>query len=274
MCDDCKEKGNCELENSYDRKEKRDCALKATCENAKEGYTLKEAYKEAIVGYKFQFERYKDWMILYGGFIIALFVGYYTVANDRIAPKFVIAWLGTVTSFFCLLSFKGHRSWCASWMKLVRYYEDKLHTNTEEKSILGGNGGNRVFSVVFVNADTKYVGYSSQKILKCFIWIVMLIWSSAFVLTILELWSLCEQKLSIWHILLCIVFGLLVFAIIVYRIYEHEKGEDGKCICLKDFWKYLQHDGYLQSDVTEMWKIDDDAEGRKGGKMRKTKGEE
>jgi hypothetical protein len=58
-------------------------------------------YEKAIEGYKFNVERYKDWMNLYAIFVGAFFVAYYTIfasgKNDILL--FIIALLGLIASY-------------------------------------------------------------------------------------------------------------------------------------------------------------------------------
>lgn len=44
---------------------------------------LKYLYEKAIEGYKFNVERYKDWMNLYAIFVGAFFVAYYTIFSSE-----------------------------------------------------------------------------------------------------------------------------------------------------------------------------------------------
>ena len=228
---------------------------------------LKNAYDKAIEGYKFYVERYKEWMFLYAGFVGAIFVGFNGI-GENVSLKFSIALLGMATSIFWVISFEGYYSWNKKWMQLVHYYEDKLYGFTSVGQSLCEDGVNRVYSVVFVDENSKNAGYSSQKVLKCFIWLVICAW--VFIVQ-LEFWKWLPEKWVLpYFIVLCLILILrFIFLIITFLRWLWSKCKKRKKMEKRSCWAYLNNLDFFQSDLDHIWKIENNEEGRKDGTMFK-----
>lgn len=125
-------------------------------------------YEKTIQGLEFHTSRFNTWMNLYAIFVGAFFIAYYNVSeksNSNFVSTIVImgGFIATVCWFCSLL---GYYSWLLSWTKILLFHENNLVK--ENKSY-------RVYSMIEKTYLTK-TGFSTQKITKVFIFIVMILW--------------------------------------------------------------------------------------------------
>jgi hypothetical protein len=147
--------------------------------------------------------------------------------------------MGLVASICWLQSFHGYYSWLKSWIKIVHYHEDQ---------IAGNNSHLRVYSLVFEDAVKKR-GYSTQKITRVFINLVILAW---LILLTHEIYShfstLIILSLKKWIIIGIVAIYIIYFLTTILYIEKKDK-KDKKSSC----WllSYTDNMYKLKVDVDE-----------------------
>ena len=175
-------------------------------------------YEQAVRGYEFNINRYKDWMNLYAIFVGAFFIAYYTLIDKVNILSLIIILLGFVTSFCWLFSFYGYYNWQKSWVQILHYHESPFLEDTNIQ--VDDKNKYRVYSVAIDNGKL----YSSQKIIKIFLNTVIAGWS---ILLIKDLFFLiinnccCNIYITnncIYQNLcpcICIILFLILFLILI-----------------------------------------------------------
>lgn len=125
-------------------------------------------YEKAIQGLEFHTSRFNTWMNLYAIFVGAFFIAYYNISEkDNFNFVSIVIIMGGFLATVCwLCSLLGYYSWLLSWTKIILFHEDNL---------VGENKSHRVYSMIEKTYLTK-TGFSTQKITKVFISIVLILW--------------------------------------------------------------------------------------------------
>lgn len=107
-------------------------------------------------------------MNLYAIFVGAFFIAYYNVSRDNnsnfVSIVVIIGGFIATVGWFC--SLLGYYSWLISWTNILIFHENNL---------VKENKNHRVYSMIEKTYLTN-TGFSTQKITKAFIFIVMILW--------------------------------------------------------------------------------------------------
>ena len=143
-----------------------------------------EMYKMAVEGRNEHYKYYNAWVNLYSIFTGALFVAYYTTAGkDKPLLSLVIALAGTFASLCWYLSVMGFYSWMVSWISVVHDYEDRLNDcwkscrKNDDCPQRGSCGIECYVYSVFKDAKGNQEHVSTQKVTKCFVVFLCVMWN-------------------------------------------------------------------------------------------------
>lgn len=129
-------------------------------------------YEKAIEGRNFHYQNYNTWVNYYSIFNGALFVGYYSLLQEKSSfLLFFITLLGFISAFCWHSTVKGHYIWMISWIKVVHDYEEELNkiSTNDEKYY--------VYSVYTRPKKDFYMkNISTQKMTSTFTFIVCIAW--------------------------------------------------------------------------------------------------
>lgn len=129
-------------------------------------------YEKAIEGRNFHYQNYNTWVNYYSIFNGALFVGYYSLLQEKSSfLLFFITLLGFISAFCWHSTVKGHYIWMISWINVVHDYEEKLNkiSTNDEKYY--------VYSVYTRPKKDFYMkNISTQKMTSAFTFIVCIAW--------------------------------------------------------------------------------------------------
>jgi hypothetical protein len=133
---------------------------------------MKEAmYDKAIQAYHNHVKRYNTWMNYYAIFTGTLFLAYYHIGEDQHLVKILSVLVGYISSLCWLGSFSGYYTWLKSWTHVLVYHEKKV---LEDFNPIKGKDL-RLYSLVH-KESLKDNGYSTQKITRIFICVVICAW--------------------------------------------------------------------------------------------------
>lgn len=129
-------------------------------------------YEKAIEGRNFHYQNYNTWVNYYSIFNGALFVGYYSLLQEKSSfLLFFITLLGFISAFCWHSTVKGHYIWMISWINVVHNYEEELNkiSTNDEKYY--------VYSVYTRPKKDFYMkNISTQKMTSTFTFIVCIAW--------------------------------------------------------------------------------------------------
>ena len=129
-------------------------------------------YEKAIEGRNFHYQNYNTWVNYYSIFNGALFVGYYSLLQEKSSfLLFFITLLGFISAFCWHSTVKGHYIWMISWINIVHDYEEEL------KKISTNDEKYYVYSVYTRPKKDFYMkNISTQKMTSTFTFIVCIAW--------------------------------------------------------------------------------------------------
>lgn len=129
-------------------------------------------YEKAIEGRNFHYQNYNTWVNYYSIFNGALFVGYYSLLQEKSSfLLFFITLLGFISAFCWHSTVKGHYIWMISWINVVHDYEEEL------KKISTNDEKYYVYSVYTCPKKDFYMkNISTQKMTSTFTFIVCIAW--------------------------------------------------------------------------------------------------
>lgn len=140
-------------------------------------------YEKAIEGRNFHYQNYNTWVNYYSIFNGALFVGYYSLLQEKSSfLLFFITLLGFISAFCWHSTVKGHYIWMISWINIVHNYEEELHTIVDEINNKYTNAPEKIekYNVYNVYTRPKKDFYrkniSTQKMTSAFTFIVCIAW--------------------------------------------------------------------------------------------------
>ena len=129
-------------------------------------------YEKAIEGRNFHYQNYNTWVNYYSIFNGALFVGYYSLLQEKSSfLLFFITLLGFISAFCWHSTVKGHYIWMISWINIVHNYEEELHTIVDEINNKYTNAPEKIekYNVYNVLKDIEKLNFPSKdEILKIF----------------------------------------------------------------------------------------------------------
>ena len=168
-------------------------------------------YEKAIEGRNFHYQNYNTWVNYYSIFNGALFVGYYSLLQEKSSfLLFFITLLGFISAFCWHSTVKGHYIWMISWIKVVHDYEEELNkiSTNDEKYY--------VYSVYTRPKKDFYMkNISTQKMTSVFTFIVCIAWG---LLLIYVTYNILDKvfffnNLTAIKIVLSIIFVIILFFI-------------------------------------------------------------
>lgn len=184
---------------------------------------VKDAYMLSLEAYRFSVHRHREWMYLYAIICGALFIAFYSIETKNIKEvseglfnllSFLLPALGVITSFFWILSFRGHYEWTKNFIRIVDKNE-RLFFGKENKPELF------VYSKVIPETkpgkDTHYLPgfFSTQKVTLIYLIILMFAWEILLLYKIyrmLKAHAGCDTRCIIMTFVIILSFMLVYVA--------------------------------------------------------------
>lgn len=197
--------------------------------------TAFQKYELMIKARNFHYENYNKWMSYFYLMTAALFVAYYTIANNYLKESTLnsdkeidlkvymigVASLGIIISFFWYLANKGYYYWNINFITLVNHYEKSILKFPEEERVY--------FVAANRNAENfpyhpfRGANYSTSKISIFISYIFIYVWCLILNYNLLKFLSCNNIFTYIMAIISPIIYILLLTVIFSKYFKSHNK---------------------------------------------------